>query len=359
MLDRIKVLGTIMAAGLVVGACGGTTTTPATAAPATQAPTAAPTPKGQLPKPELTKIRIGLSTPSEPVQFAEKLADMLGIYQKNGITTVEITGFEGDGKALQALVAGQLDMMVGGSSSTINTVITDTPMKIVSMNGLLLADGLWCGPKIKTPADVKGKSVAISTFGGTSHGAAILGLQGIGLTPKDATITQVGGESSRIAALKGGSVGCAVVDMAKEAEMKAADMNLLVDLAKAKLQWGRSGLQARTDFLQKNPNTVLVVVASVLEAQNVMWTDPKTAGAKWAEFARIAPDKAQKAVDEFIKVGARSMFFTADAFKAPQETLAAVNPAIANVDVTKAFDLSFLNKLKEIGYYEKLGIPLN
>lgn len=357
---NIKVLGTIMAAGLVVGACGGATTTPATAAPATQAaPTAAPTPAGQLPKPELTKIRIGLSTPSEPVQFAEKLAEMLGIYQKNGITTVEITGFEGDGKALQALVAGQLDMMVGGSSSTINTVITDTPLKIVSMNGLILNDGLWCGPNIKTPADVKGKPVAISTFGGTSHGAALLGLQGIGLTPKDATITPTGGESVRIAALKGGSVGCAVVDMVKEAEMKALGMNLLVDLAKAKLPWGRSGLQARTDFLQKNPNTVLVVVASVLEAQNSMWADPKTAAAKWAEFARVSPEKATQAIEDFTKVGARSMLFTEEAFKAPKETLAAVNPAIASVDVTKAFDLSFLNKLKEIGYYQKLGIPLN
>ncbi|HEV8534438.1 MAG TPA: ABC transporter substrate-binding protein [Candidatus Limnocylindria bacterium] len=352
-ISRTTWLATVLASSVVIAACGGG------AAPSAAPPAAASPARGELPKPELTRLRIGLSTPSEPVQFAQKLADMLGIYQKYGFATVEIIGFEGDGKALQALMAGQLDMMAGGSSSTINTVITDTPMKVLSMNSVNLTDGLWCTASIKTAADVKGKTVAISTFGGTSHGAALLGLQGLGLTPKDATITQIGGESARIAALKGGSVGCGVVDMGQEVAMRQAGLNLLVDLKKAKLQWGRSGLQARTDFIQKYPNTVLVAVASVVEAQNSIFADPRTAAQKFSEFAQIPLDKATTAIDGFLQHGDRSMMFTEEAFKAPKEVLAAVNPAIANVDVTKAFDHSFLNRLKEIGFYEKNNIPLN
>jgi hypothetical protein len=49
------------------------------------------------------------------------------------------------------------------------------------------------------------------------------------------------------------------------------------------------------------------------------------------------------------------MRFTDDAFKAPKEVLATVNPAVANVDVTKAFDLIFLKKLEDIGFYKKIG----
>jgi len=360
MFDRIRVLGLVMAAGLVIAACGGASTAPS-AAPATQAvatqAAASAAPAGQLPKPELTKIRIGISTPNEPVQFAEKLADSLGIYQKYGITTVEVTGFEGDGKALQALIAGQLDMFVGGASTTITSVVSDTPLKVVAMNSTTLTDGLWCTAAIKTPADVKGKAVAISTFGGTSHGSALLMLKGIGLTDKDATITQVGNQGTRIAALKGGSVGCAVVDMAQEKAMKEANMSLLIDLSKSKLQWGRSGLQAKVDFIQKNPNTVLVVVAATLEAQNKMWTDADTAATKFAEFAQIKPDDAKSLVKDFQNYGSRSMTFTDDAFKAPRDVLAAVNPAVKDVDVTKAFDLSFLKKLQDLGFYTKIGAP--
>jgi len=225
------------------------------------------------------------------------------------------------------------------------------------MNSTTLTDGLFCGAAIKTPADVKGKSVAISTFGGTSHGSALLMLKGIGLTDKDAVITQTGGEGVRIAALKGGSVGCAVVGMSQEKAMKDAGLNLLIDLSKAKLQWGRSGLMAKTTFLAKNPNTALVVVAAALEAQNSIWTDTATATAKFVDWAQVKPDAADLVMKDFLTYGSRSMTFTADAFVAPRDVLASVNPAVKDVDVTKAFDLSYLQKLQTIGFYQKNNIP--
>jgi NitT/TauT family transport system substrate-binding protein len=359
-MDRMRLFGALVVLGLIAAACGGTTTTP-TSAPATQAAaTQAPAktaPAGELPKPEITTLRIGISTPNEPVQFAQKLADSLGLYQKYGFTSVTVTGFEGDGKALSALVANQLDMFVGGASTTISSVVSDTPLKLVSMNSTVLTDGLWCTSAIRTPADVKGKAVAISTFGGTSHGSALLMLQGIGLTDKDATIQQVGNQGTRIAALRGGSVGCAVVDMSQEKAMKDAGMNLLIDLSKSKLQWGRSGFQAKADFLAKNPNTVLVAVAATLEAQNSMWTDAATAAKHFAAFAQIKDDAAAAAIKDFHSYGSRSMRFTEDAFKAPKQVLAVANPAVANADLSKAYDLSVLKKLEEIGFYKKIGAP--
>ena len=56
---RSKLLGTIMTAGVLVGACGGGTSAPASTAPSA-APATASAALGQLPKPELTKIRIGI-----------------------------------------------------------------------------------------------------------------------------------------------------------------------------------------------------------------------------------------------------------------------------------------------------------
>ena len=353
MFGRIKVVATVIAASVVIAACGGGTSAPV-AASATGALAA-----GQLPAPELTKIRIGLSAPSEPVQFAEKLADYLGIYKKYGITTVEITGFEGDGKVLQALIAGQLDLFVGGSSSAINSVLTDTPLKLVSMNSVILDDVLVCQKDIKTAADVKGKAIAISTFGGTSHGSALMMLKGLGLTPKDATITQVGGEGTRIAALKGGSVACGLVGSDNAKVMVASGFNAVFDLTTSKLQWGRSGLMARTDFIAKNPNTILVVVAAVLEAQNYMWTDTAAAAAKYAEFSQKKPDEAKALMEGFKAYGDRSMQFTEDALLAPRDVLATVNPPVANVKIADTYDLSFLKKLEAIGFYKKIGAPTN
>ena len=221
-----------MALALVIAACGGGPSGSATTAPpaARSVAASAAVDPNVLPAPELTKLRIGIGAPSEPVQFAETLASLQGIYQKYG-PTVEIAGFEGEGKALQALVAGQLDMFVGGASTAINSVLTDTPIKILAMNSTTLTDGLYCTKDIKTAADVNGKTIAIGTFGATAHGSALLLLQGLGLTPKDVTITQVGGEGTRVAALKGGSIGCAVVDMGQEATLKPFNFNILFDLS--------------------------------------------------------------------------------------------------------------------------------
>ena len=355
MLGRIKVLATVVAAGLIVSACAGASTAPGAASAAATSTGAAA--DGQLPTPELTKIRIGLSAGSEPVQFAEKLADYMGFYKKYGITTVEIIGFEGDGKALQALVAGQLDMFVGGASSAVASVITDTPLKIVSMNSVILDDMLVCQKDIKTVADVKGKAIAISTFGGTSHGSALLMIQGMGYTTKDVTITQVGGEGVRIAALKGGSVACGLVGSDNAKVLAASGLNSVYDGSTSKLQWGRSGLMARTDFIAKNPNTVQVVVAAVLEAQNLMWTDTAAAAAKYAEFSQKKPDDAKALVEGFKAYGDRSMQFNEGALLAPRDVLATVNPAVANVDISKTYDLSFLKKLVTNGFYKKIGSP--
>ena len=355
MFARMKVLAAIAAASLAAAACGGTTAP--SAAPATAAATAAATQaQGQLPKPELTKIRIGISAPTEPVQFAEKLADTLGYYKELGFTDVTITGFEGDGKALQALVSGQLDVFVGGASTALNTQLTDTPVKVVAMNSVINTDGLYCKAAIKTKEDVKGKSIAISTFGGTSHGSALIAIGLVGLTPKDVVIKEVGGEGTRIAALKGGSVDCIVAGLDNDKTLKDAGLNLIVDVTKGG-QWGRSGLMARTDFIQKNPNTVLNVAAATVRAQNYMFTNNADAATKFADWAQQKPDAAANAVKGFLEYGLRSMIFTEEAFKAPQQVLATVNPPVATVDLKKAYDLSFLTKLKDLGFYAKYSIP--
>jgi NitT/TauT family transport system substrate-binding protein len=356
MSSLSRVLFTFLVlSGLVAAACGGGT--PATASPTAGGAATASAAPGTLPKPEVTTLRVGISTPNEPVQFAEKLADALGIYQKYGFTSVTVTGFEGDGKTLQALIAGQLDFMVGGASTAISSQTTDTPIKVIAMNSTKLTDGLWCGPNIKTAADVKGKSIAISTFGGTSHGSALLLLKGLNYTDKDATITPVGGQSARIAALKGGSVACAVVDMAEKDSMASQGFNVLYDETKSDLQWGRSGLMATAAFLQKNPNTALVVAAATLEAQQKMFTDPENSAKEFAKFAQLKDDAALNAVKIFATYGSRTMLFTEGALQLPQQVLATQNPAMATVDLKKSYDLSFLQKLKDIGFNTKIGVP--
>ena len=357
---RMRLLGLLAVASLAFAACtGGATPAPTPPPTPTPAPgdTPAPTdPPGTLPAPELTSVKIGLSV-TETSQFASKAAEVLGIFAANGITA-EVSVFEGDGKTTAALQAGQLDVAMVGVSSAVSSQITDSPMVVLSVNAVLLTDNIVCQGDVKTADDIKGKRIAISTFGGTSNGAALLGIKALNLTTNDVVITQVGGQSARIAALQGGSIECAVVDSNLEEEMIAQGFSILVHLKTAGVEWGRSGMAVRKDWLAQNPNTALVLVASALAAQNLYWTDPAAMAKAYADFNQLELADAEKQVADFVEIGNRSMTWADGAFENPKEVLATVNPDIIDVPVSSAYDRSLLQTLVDIGFYEKIGSPV-
>lgn len=358
-----RLLVGLMAASMVVAACGGAEATQApTAAPATPAPTQGgeqPTePTGfQFPDPEVTTVRIGQSV-TETSQFGARLAVMAGIYEKYGIRA-EITTFEGDGRVMQALQAGQIEIGFGGTSSPLTSQLTDVPVVSIAVMAKILTDELVSSADIRSADDLRGKCVAVSTFGGTSHGAVLLALDAIGLTPEDVVITEVGGQSARIAAVETGACAAAPIDQNVHDDMAARGLNFLVNLAEAKLPWGRSGMNIREDWLATHPNTALIALAATLEAQNMLWTDPDKAAEYYAEFIQVDLEEAKRLILEFQDVGNRSLEWEDEAFGNPLRVLATVNEAMRTLTAADGFDRSFIQQLRDGGFHAELGIPEN
>ena len=323
---------------------------------ATMAQDASAAPLPALPAPEKTTLNIGLSV-TETSQFAAKLAEMAGFWSDLGITPT-IAMFEGDGKTLQALQAGQLDIGFVGVSSAINSQVTDAPIVILSTNATILSDYLLAVPDVHNADELRGKCVAISTFGGTSNGSALLGLKAIGLSPADVVITEIGGQSARIAALEGGACQAAPTDASVAGELIDKGYNVLADLKEARLGWGRSGMAVTKEWLAANPNTALNALAATLRGQNYMWTNPEEAAAFYDEFNQLGDaEKAAGLIADFQEIGDRTMEWSDDAFANPREVLSIVNPDVAGVEISSAYDRSFLQQLRDLGYYEALGIP--
>jgi NitT/TauT family transport system substrate-binding protein len=283
---------------------------------------------------------------------------MLGLYEKYGLKAA-ITIFNGDADAAAAVVSGSVDMGSVGASAAMNSQLTDRPAKVITIAKAKVIDGLFCGKDIKTAADLKGKSVAASTLGGTAHASILLALEALKLQPNDVVVQAVGGQSARIAALKGGSVACAPIGMEIKPDLDALGMNLLVDISQTGLEWPSAGIGATADFLAKNPNTALAVAAAQLEAQNYMWTEPDKAAEQWAQFAQIDKARALELINNVPDQLSRTLRWGDSAFPFVQRVLAIVSPGIMTVDAKAAQDRSFLQRLEELGFYQKLGIPLS
>ncbi len=348
----------VVIASLAFTACGGAVTPSAapTGTPTSVAPSAAVTPEpGTLPTPELSKLAIGLSA-SEMSSYAGKLAEQLGLYKKYGID-VEVSMFEGDARLAAALQAGQVQIAVGGAAPAISSQLTDVPFNVMGIAAVILTDNLVCQSGIDTAEEVKGKTIAISTFGGTSNAAALLALKALGLKPTEAAITQIGGQSIRLAALQGGSIDCAIIDSNLEDDMIAQGFGIATRLKEAGIAYSRAGVMATKEFIAANPNTVLVILAAILEAQNVIFTDPRSVIPYYVAFTGLEEEKAAKQVNNFVLIGNRSLMWTDEALRNAQKALAMVNPDIIDVAVADVGNRTFLETLAANGFYDKIGSP--
>ena len=190
MAKLSRTLAVLASAAVLAAACtsgGGASTAPD---PTHQPPAAAPPPAWPPPRLQRARSRRRRRPTSRSVSASPRPASsrpsspcMAGIYEKNGLT-VETTVFEGDGKVMQALQAGQLDVGFGGTSAFITSQTTDVPVKGLAVNAVILTDELVSTADVKTAEDLRGKCVAVSTFGGTSHGAVILSLRGARPDPR-------------------------------------------------------------------------------------------------------------------------------------------------------------------------------
>lgn len=358
MPTRIGALAGLMAASLLAAACtSGSTPVPTDSPAAAKAPTPAPTKTtdGTLPKPELSSIKIA-ATIAEAGQFATQLGVRLGIYEKYGVQA-QVVIFNDDGAVLQAMLSGQTDIAQVGVAGVLSSQTTDNPAKVVAVQKTKVVDGLFCAKEVKVAADVKGKSIGVSSLGSTAHASALLALQALKLTDKDVTITSVGGQSQRIAALKSGSIACAPAAMDQAKDLNGLGFNTVVDLSVSNLQYPASSLAMPVKFIEKNPKTALVVTAALLEALHVELTDTANTATLWAAFAQITADKALTAVQALPANLNPSLRWSKEGFTFTQQVMAIVNPSITTVDVTKAYDDSFLKTLEEIGFYKKIGAP--
>lgn len=348
-----RIVVAALATSLIVSCAG---------APAAQpAPTATgPLAAGELPKPEKTSVKIGRSGNPTIGTLPQIMATGLGLFKKYGVE-VEWVHFSGAAQATQALVAGQVDLGDNSGGPVVASLATSQPQQMVFVTRHNLTDYMYTRADVKTAADLKGKNVAISSFGSQSHAGALLAIKSLGLTERDVTITPIGTDATRLAALRAGSVAASMQDQAIAQELTPLGFNILVKLTDVKGIGGvpRTSLVVFPEFAEKYPNTTLALTAAYLEGITEMRKNPERAAVFLAEQGQIPLDnaKAQVAAEMAAPWEPRDGRCEPSVFEFTKQVNIPSNPAIANVDPQKACTNKFLDQLKDMGFHKKIGVP--
>jgi NitT/TauT family transport system substrate-binding protein len=175
--------------------------------------------------------------------------------------------------ALAALASGELDYATL-STSAVEGALKGMPIRLIAVTNKYPLQGLVVRKGIGSIADLRGRKLSVSSFGGATYGVALYLLKSHGLRPKeDVAIIAGGSNPARVAAVKQGIVDAALVSAPDDIRMAAEGMNILADVAMDyRLPWG--GLSATQTKIRTARQDTEKFVRAALRATRAI-TEPQ------------------------------------------------------------------------------------
>jgi NitT/TauT family transport system substrate-binding protein len=234
---------------------------------------------------KLEKMRVGYNaiTGSNSALWISKEA---GFTAKNGLDA-DFIYIESGSRIMQAMVAGDLRLGNTGSGPSIQAHARGADTVIILSVMPTLPFQVVARPEIKKPEDLRGKKLAISTFGSTTDFAARYFLEKAGLTAgKDVTVIQGGGQSTRLAALKQGVVDATLLGAPTLLVAKQFGLNILADLVDMGFHYDFGSIATTRAFINSNRDAVRRFVRAYVEGVHYFKTHAEESKKIMARYLR-------------------------------------------------------------------------
>src|SRR4029077_5715117 len=165
--------------------------------------------------------------------------------------------------ATRAMLAGDIDFNLAFASG-VSAILNGAPVKGVMGITNRGTQSFMVKPEINSAADLKGKIVGVSGFGGSTHHGALLVLEHLGLDPKEVSVLNVGNSSLRLAALKFKKIDATILDTAFVRKAEEWGLKRLVSLADLG-EIPSTGITVTTTKLKEQPDQIRRAIRATLQ----------------------------------------------------------------------------------------------
>jgi len=153
---------------------------------------------------------------------------------------------------------------------------------------------------LRTVAELKGKKIGVSTFGGTSDLSARLLLKQHGIDEKNTTLLQFGSEGTRVGALKAGAADAIIVPVPAVAILRQEGYNELAFVGDA-VDFASNGYTTTEKRIKENSQEVKKVVRSIYRGLRFSKENPEETVRVIEKEWKIKADIARGSYDAIIK----------------------------------------------------------
>ena len=208
----------------------------------------------------LTPVHIGVPTNSA-TWFPLYVAWKKGIFRDLGLELLPVTMQART--SLAALASKQIGFITQ-IGSPMTAIARGLPASLIMVLCERSHHVLVTKPEITSPAQLRGRRVAISQPGGTVHRELLMILEKFKIDPNEVKMVNLGSTPNGFAALKGGNVDAAILLIPHDLYLEKDGFRPLVYI-KDISEFPLAGLVAHNDRLRDRPDEVKKVLAGALK----------------------------------------------------------------------------------------------
>jgi len=300
------------------------------------------------------RVRVGwaaMTASHTPLWVAQEK----GFVAKQGLALESI--FFGAGPpAMQALVAGDLDIVVTSAPNVVNPRLggADTVM-ILSIIPTFI-DHIISAANITSPEQLKGKIGSVNRFGSISEMGLRLSLRRLGIDPeKDVRIVPAGGNPERLAAISKGIAQFTIMNEPFIKEAERLGFRDLVNMATLKIPLHGNGIVTREANIKARRLVVTKFARAITEAIHYIKTDKEATKSIIGKYTKFSdPEGLERTYKNYTSVLLDVPYPDPAGIKTLLDDMAPRNAKAAAADPKIFVDQSFVQEMEASGFIKQL-----
>jgi ABC-type nitrate/sulfonate/bicarbonate transport system substrate-binding protein len=282
------------------------------------------------------------------------VAQELGLFTKHGLQ--HSLSYLAATTAIQAIVGGTEEIGLVGNQG-IDVALEGADTVYIANTASRFIFRLYGEPSIKSVADLKGKTLAVTQPAASTDYASRMLLRRFGLVPdKDVKILYAGSSPAILTILKSGNAAAGLMNAPVIFQAQELGFKQILNVTELNIPFIFVGVVTTRKLLQQKPDAVTRYLRGYTEAISIIRRDQETAMKVMAKFIKTDNRKTLEAVyEEHAPVFQRLPLMTREEVQAVLEV--AKSPKAAQVKPEDFFDNSFLQKLEASGFINSLYAP--